>query len=48
MVISLTLFSGTLQAQSPASFRVLLGVTDTTSTRWDGTAHCKGRREIRN
>src|SRR5271169_4519052 len=24
-------------AQGPAAFRVLMGVTDTTGTRWDGT-----------
>jgi hypothetical protein len=35
-IILLTLSSG-LQAQTPASFRVLLGVTDAAPTRWDGT-----------
>src|ERR1700683_3637779 len=28
-------------AQAPASFRVLFGVTDTVSTRWDGTITAK-------
>jgi hypothetical protein len=37
MVIGLTFLSATLRAQSPASFRVLLGVTDTSAARWDGT-----------
>jgi hypothetical protein len=36
-----------LQAQSPASFRVLLGVTDTSSTRWDGTITAKQAGEIK-
>lgn len=35
-IILLVLSSG-LQAQTPASFRVLLGVTDAAPTRWDGT-----------
>jgi hypothetical protein len=37
MVIGLGLLSATVWAQSPTSFRVLLGVTDTATTRWDGT-----------
>jgi hypothetical protein len=35
-----------LRAQSPASFRVLLGVTDATSTRWDGTINAKQAGEL--
>src|ERR1051326_3926771 len=31
-----------LQAQTPAAFRVLMGVTDTSSIRWDGTITVKG------
>ena len=30
-----------LQAQTPAAFRVLMGVTDTSSIRWDGTITVK-------
>jgi hypothetical protein len=33
----LSLAGTVAHAQSPASFRVLLGVTDSASTRWDGT-----------
>lgn len=32
----------TLQAQTSTAFRVLLGVTDSASTRWDGTITVKG------
>ncbi len=35
--LALSVISARLQAQTPASFRVLFGVTDTTPTRWDGT-----------
>ncbi len=31
------LLANCLQAQTPASFRVLLGITDAQTTRWDGT-----------
>jgi hypothetical protein len=38
-LVALTILAsaGALRAQTPASFRVLLGVTDTSSIRWDGT-----------
>ncbi len=38
------LITNFLQAQTPASFRVLLGVTDTQTTRWDGTFKATGVR----
>src|SRR4029450_12647599 len=34
---TLSALGSLLQAQSPASFRVLLGVTDSSTRRWDGT-----------
>jgi hypothetical protein len=45
--IALLAVVGALQAQSPASFRVLLGVTDTSSNRWDGTITAKQAGEIK-
>ena len=41
-IICLAVFSVTLRAQGPESFRVLLGVTDTATTRWDGTLTVRG------
>jgi hypothetical protein len=35
-------FAATCHAQAPASFRVLLGVTDSQSVRWDGTFTATG------
>jgi hypothetical protein len=40
-VFVLLLLSSLSSAQAPASFRVLFGVTDSTSTRWDGTITAK-------
>ena len=37
LIIGLFASTSTLYAQAPASFRVLLGVGDTVTTRWDGT-----------
>jgi hypothetical protein len=37
LMVGLLASPSALYAQAPASFRVLLGVTDSTSTRWDGT-----------
>src|SRR6202051_2655680 len=35
------MFSSLSFAQAPASFRILFGVTDSASTRWDGTITAK-------
>ncbi len=38
LVVAFAFMAGNVvYAQTPASFRVLLGVTDSASTRWDGT-----------
>jgi hypothetical protein len=37
IVITLLVLGGSAHAQSPAAFRVLFGVTDSNSTRWDAT-----------
>jgi hypothetical protein len=42
---ALLLLTTCLQAQTPASFRVLLGVTDSQTTRWDGTFRATGVRD---
>ncbi len=39
--------SAKLRAQTPASFRVLFGVTDSSSVRWDGTLQVKSSGEYR-
>jgi hypothetical protein len=36
-ILTVLALPAALYAQSPASFRILLGVTDTATTRWDGT-----------
>jgi hypothetical protein len=42
LIVSIVLLSAvTLQAQTRASFRVLMGVTDSSSARWDGTIAVK-------
>ena len=40
-ITELVISALTLQAQTRTSFRVLLGVTDSTSNRWDGTITVK-------
>jgi hypothetical protein len=40
-VLALLMFSSLSFAQAPASFRVLFGVTDSATTRWDGTITAK-------
>jgi hypothetical protein len=41
LILTLFVLPGALHAQGPASFRVLLGITDSASTRWDGTITAK-------
>ena len=37
ILVILLALGGAAHAQSPAAFRVLFGVNDTESTRWDGS-----------
>jgi len=41
LIIGLIASTSALYAQAPAAFRVLLGVTDSATTRWDGTVTTK-------
>ncbi len=45
-LVSLLAFGRNLQAQSPASFRVLCGVTDAAPARWDGSLTAKDAGSI--
>ena len=42
VVVCLSAFALPLAAQAPVSVRILLGVTDTESTKWDGSIQAKG------